>query len=52
MDLQCEMRANSDARPCDRERKAAGAGTMEKQWKYNKKTMRRTMETVGHPGVR
>jgi hypothetical protein len=31
MDLQCEMRANYDARPCDSERKAAGSGTMEKQ---------------------
>jgi hypothetical protein len=51
-DLQWEMRANYNARPCTGERKAAGAKTMENNEKTMEKTMRRTMETGGHPGVR
>jgi hypothetical protein len=46
IDLQWKMRANYNARPCDGERKAAGAGTMasngknnaQKQWKQRKMT--------------
>ena len=35
IDLQWKMRANYNARPCDRERKAAGATTMENNGKNN-----------------
>jgi hypothetical protein len=35
IDLQWEIRANYNARPCDRERKAAGATTMENNGKNN-----------------
>jgi hypothetical protein len=45
------MRANYNARPCDGDRKAAGAATMENNGKTMEKTMRRTMETVGNPGA-
>jgi hypothetical protein len=34
-DLQWEMRANYNARPCADERKAAGAGTMDINGKSN-----------------
>jgi hypothetical protein len=35
IDLQWKMRANYNARPCDGERKAAGAGTMKNNGKNN-----------------
>jgi hypothetical protein len=35
IDLQWKMRANYNARPCDGERKAAGAGTMPSNGKSN-----------------
>jgi hypothetical protein len=41
IDLQWKMRANYNATPCNGERKAAGARTMEKTME---KTMRRAME--------
>jgi hypothetical protein len=46
-DLQWEIHANYNARPCADERKAAGAGTMG----INGRTMRRTMETMTNAGT-
>ena len=37
MDLQCDMRANYNASPCDDEGKGAGARTMENNGKNNAK---------------
>jgi hypothetical protein len=46
-DLQWELRAICNVRPCADDRKAAGARTMGS----NEKTMRRTMEAMKNTGV-